>query len=74
MAIDTLTLWRLTFICAHCGDFAEVPSLTVEVLDSGTTLTCDECGRATIVDLSTSEERAKLFQSHVIDSPSPAVR
>jgi len=48
--------WHLTYICAHCGGFAEVPLLAVEVLDSGTTLVCDKCDGLTVVDLFTPEE------------------
>ena len=41
----------ITYICAHCGGFAEVPFLAVEVFDSGTTLVCDHCGKDTVVEM-----------------------
>lgn len=53
--------WHLTYICAHCGQLAEVPMLAIEVLDSGTILTCDKCGRETVVDLDTREDRAMRY-------------
>ncbi len=43
---------QIAYHCAHCGAIVHAG---VEVLDSGTTLTCDECGRDTIVDLKTPE-------------------
>lgn len=52
---------RITYICAHCGGFAEVPFLAVEVFDSGTVLTCNRCGKDTVFDLSTPKERADSF-------------
>lgn len=50
--------WHLTYVCAHCGRLAEVAMLAIEVLDSGTTLTCDKCGEDIAVDLDTPEDRA----------------
>lgn len=50
----------MRFVCAHCGDFSDDPD--VEMLDSGTTMTCEACGKETIVDLSTPEYRKKLFE------------
>lgn len=46
----------MTYLCAHCGDLAEVPFLEAEVFDSGTTLTCNRCGQDTILNLSTQKE------------------
>jgi len=45
----------ITYICAHCGGFAEVPFLEIEVFDSGTTLTCNRCGKDTVFDLRKEE-------------------
>lgn len=50
----------MRYICAHCGDFAGDDS--VEMLDGGTTLVCDNCGKPTIVDLETPANRKKLFK------------
>ena len=70
VAEEKLLQWYLTYICANCGGFAEVPLLAIEVLDSGTTLTCDKCGEATVVDLFTPEERAKLYrQARLYEEP-----
>lgn len=52
---------RITYICAHCGQFAEVSFWEVEVFDSGTTLTCDKCGQDTVFDLETPEARAERY-------------
>jgi DNA-directed RNA polymerase subunit RPC12/RpoP len=48
----------MNFICAHCGAWVLIEA---DFLDSGTTLTCNECGKVTIVDLFRPEERAKLY-------------
>ncbi len=60
MAEEIPFTWHLAYICAHCGCIAEVPMGAVEPLDSGTTLTCDECGEATVVDLFTPAQREKM--------------
>ena len=46
---DTTLDLRLTYICAHCGGLAEVSLWEIELLDSGTTLTCDKCGEKTVI-------------------------
>ena len=42
---------RITYICAHCGGFAEVSFLAIEIFDNGITLTCDKCGKDTVLHL-----------------------
>ena len=44
---------RYTYICAHCGSFAEVSFWSIEAFDNGTTLTCDKCGEDTVLLLLT---------------------
>ena len=39
---------RLRFICSECG---AISGCEAESLDNGTTLLCDECGKATVVRL-----------------------
>ena len=46
---DTTLDLSFTFICAHCGGLAEVSLWEIELLDSGTTLTCDKCGEKTVI-------------------------
>jgi DNA-directed RNA polymerase subunit RPC12/RpoP len=46
----------ITYICAQCGGFAEVPFLAVEVFDSGTRLTCNRCGKDTVFNLTASDK------------------
>lgn len=53
---------KITYVCAHCGGFAEGPFFSVEILDGGTVLACDKCGEHTVVDLSTPDERAKRYR------------
>ena len=50
----------MTYICANCGTFAK--DSTADVIDSGTVLTCNECGKETVVDLNTPEQRSKLWR------------
>lgn len=38
------------WLCSHCSRFAEAGSFT-DMLDSGTTLTCEHCGGKTVVEL-----------------------
>lgn len=51
---------KLAYVCAACGAFAKTEAT---MLDSGTTLTCDECGKDTVVDLDTPEQRAKRYDA-----------
>lgn len=53
---------RITYICAHCGGFAEVPFLEVEAFDSGTTLTCNRCGEDTIFGLDTPGKCVEWYE------------
>lgn len=41
------------YVCVHCGHRVEI----LEDLETGTALVCNECGRVTIVELFTPEER-----------------
>ena len=52
---------EISYICAACGRPAEAP---LDLLDSGTTLWCDSCGGATIVDLETPRRRAERWQNN----------
>ena len=52
---------KITYVCAHCGGFAEGPFFSVEILDDGTTLACDKCGEHTVVVLSTPEEQRRRY-------------
>ena len=48
------------YICAECGYPTPLPD-GIDLLDGGTTLECFACGGLTVVDLSTREERTRLF-------------
>jgi len=49
----------LVFICAHCGN----PSYSGEdSIDNGTSLTCDECDKRTVVELFTPEAYVKRHE------------
>jgi len=61
-AIEKRTNEQLTFICAHCGAVANVSLCRVGILDSGTSLICDNCGQDTVVDLDTPEDRAAWYR------------
>ncbi len=47
------------FICAHCGAITGSPALSI---DSGTSLTCGVCDKATYVKLATASEYANLYK------------
>jgi len=49
--IPATTDRRIAYICACCGGFVEVP-LSVELIDSGTTLNCEKCNGDTVFHLS----------------------
>ena len=51
------------YLCAHCGALSPINDDTW--LDSGTTLTCIECGAETVVDLFTPQQRATLYSRQV---------
>jgi hypothetical protein len=50
----------ISFICAECGDFAYGPKACLS-LDSGTTFTCEKCGKKTVVDLWKTCERKEFY-------------
>jgi len=59
-ANEEIPTWTIAYICAHCGC---IERTSIEILDSGTTLTCEQCGEATIVDLSKPKNRVGQFGS-----------
>ena len=59
-SIPATTDRRIAYICACCGEFVEVP-LSVELIDSGTTLSCEKCNGDTVFHLSrTAGEAASM--------------
>ena len=59
----------MQFICQWCGHFAV--SNSVEWLDSGTVLTCSECGGETVVDLDRPTVRAERHKLAYLMSQLP---
>ena len=49
------------YVCAQCGSFSLIDQ-DADILDNGTTLTCEHCKEPTVVDLGTPEYRKKLFE------------
>ena len=50
------------YACAACGGIVPLPP-DVEVLDSGTGLTCPTCGGTTVVDLDTPGKRTARYRA-----------
>lgn len=61
---------RITYLCAHCGQFATMPFWALEVLDSGTMFTCEYCSKDTVVDLFTPVDRGTFYRAMHKEPPS----
>lgn len=50
----------MSYICSECGEFAYGPEGCLSI-DSGTTFTCEKCGKKTVVDLWKTGERKEFY-------------